>query len=166
MLFPEQFEGSGFDVIWKSNDASARGLLALVSLTHTWRGQAAPFNHDVHHRGFWPKQLMAVWSLLLHGDSEGPPLISPTAWRSRVFLTQSNPDFLLGGRTSASAECRHWSGRAVRWSSCAIAAPTPAADDVRARRDHRAAARRERHRAAAAPRCKARTRTDEGAILP
>ena len=29
-----------------------------------------------------------------------------------------NPDFLLGGRTSASAECRHWSGRAVRCSSC------------------------------------------------
>ena len=28
--------------------------------------------------------------------------------------------FLLGGRTSASAECRHWSGRAVRWSSGAI----------------------------------------------
>ena len=24
------------------------------------------------------------------------------------------------GRTPASAECRHWSGRAVRWSSCAI----------------------------------------------
>src|SRR5271166_2475745 len=23
----------------------------------------------------------------------------------------SNPDFLLGGRSSASAECRHWSGR-------------------------------------------------------
>ena len=32
----------------------------------------------------------------------------------------SNPDFLLGGRTSASAGCGHWSGRAVRWSSCAI----------------------------------------------
>ena len=32
----------------------------------------------------------------------------------------SNPDFLLGGRTSASAECRHWSGRAVRWSGCTI----------------------------------------------
>jgi hypothetical protein len=31
-----------------------------------------------------------------------------------------NSDFLLGGRTSASAECRHWSERAVRWSSCAI----------------------------------------------
>jgi len=29
----------------------------------------------------------------------------------------SNSAFLLGGRTSASAECRHWSGRAVRWSS-------------------------------------------------
>ena len=26
-----------------------------------------------------------------------------------------NSAFLLGGRTSASAECRHWSGRAVRW---------------------------------------------------
>ena len=26
----------------------------------------------------------------------------------------------LGGRTSASAGCRHWSGRAVRWSSSAI----------------------------------------------
>ena len=25
-----------------------------------------------------------------------------------------------GGRTSASAECRQWSGKAVRWSSCAI----------------------------------------------
>ena len=30
----------------------------------------------------------------------------------------SNPDFLLEGRTSASAECRHWSGRAVGLSSC------------------------------------------------
>jgi hypothetical protein len=37
----------------------------------------------------------------------------------------SNPDFLLGGRTSASAECRHWSGRAVRWSSCAILLSSP-----------------------------------------
>jgi hypothetical protein len=27
----------------------------------------------------------------------------------------SNPDFPLGGRTSASAECRHWPGTAVRW---------------------------------------------------
>src|SRR6476659_2030975 len=27
----------------------------------------------------------------------------------------SNPDFLLGGRTSASADCRHWSTRTARW---------------------------------------------------
>src|SRR6478736_607509 len=26
----------------------------------------------------------------------------------------------LGGRTSASAECRHWSGATVRWPRCAI----------------------------------------------
>ena len=26
-----------------------------------------------------------------------------------------NPDFLLRGRTSASAECSYWSGRVVRW---------------------------------------------------
>ena len=43
-----------------------------------------------------------------------------------------NPDFLLGGRTSASAECRHWSGRAVRWSSCAILLSL-ATGDARAR---------------------------------
>ena len=30
---------------------------------------------------------------------------------------QGQLDFLLGGRTSASAERQHWSGRAVRWSS-------------------------------------------------
>ena len=40
----------------------------------------------------------------------------------RYVRPGSNSAFLLGGRTSASAECRHWSGRAVRWSSCAIAA--------------------------------------------
>ncbi len=40
--------------------------------------------------------------------------------RFRDVGLRSNPDFLLGDRTSASAECRHWPGRAVRWSSCAI----------------------------------------------
>ena len=35
-------------------------------------------------------------------------------------MGRSNPDFLLGDRTSASANCRHWSGRAVHWSSCSI----------------------------------------------
>ena len=34
----------------------------------------------------------------------------------------SNPDFLIGGRTSASAECRHWSGSAVRWSHLGVGA--------------------------------------------
>ena len=40
-------------------------------------------------------------------------------WSTMTVLGQTR-NFLLGGRTSASAECRHWSGRAVRWSSCAI----------------------------------------------
>ena len=45
-----------------------------------------------------------------------------------------NPDFLLGGCTSASAECRHWSGRAVRSSSCAILpGPAPAMTTKRER---------------------------------
>ena len=30
------------------------------------------------------------------------------------------PGIPLWGRTSASAKCRHWSGRVVRWSGCAI----------------------------------------------
>jgi hypothetical protein len=53
----------------------------------------------------------------------------------RVRVTQvgsgSNPNFLLVGRTSASAECRHWSARAVRWASCAILLrPGPAAGEA------------------------------------
>jgi hypothetical protein len=38
-----------------------------------------PFDHDVHHRGFCPKQLMAVWSLPLQDGSEGSSFISRTA---------------------------------------------------------------------------------------
>jgi hypothetical protein len=38
-----------------------------------------PFDHDVHHRGFCPQQLMAVWSLPLQGGSEGSSFISRTA---------------------------------------------------------------------------------------
>jgi hypothetical protein len=34
-----------------------------------------------HHRGFWPKQLMAVWSLLLQNGSEGSSFIFRTARR-------------------------------------------------------------------------------------
>ncbi len=40
-------------------------------------------------------------------------------FRDRVSALRSSA-FLLRSRTSASAERRHWSGRAVRWSSCAI----------------------------------------------
>ena len=34
--------------------------------------EALPFDHDVHHRGFWPKQLMEVWSLLLQTRQSAP----------------------------------------------------------------------------------------------
>ena len=76
-----------------------------------------------------------------------------TAWGLGCAKPGSNSDFLLGGRTFASAECRHWSGRVVRWSSCAIllSCALPAGGAVRARRDRRAA-RRGRRRAASAPR--------------
>ena len=53
-------------------------------------------------------------------------LTFPTCQAGAEVCFGSNPDFLLGGRTSASAECRHWSGRAVRWSSCAILLRPPA----------------------------------------
>ena len=49
----------------------------------------------------------------------------------------SNPDFLLGGRTSASAECRHWSGRAVRWFDFAQRAKRQEADIIAAGREGR-----------------------------
>ena len=45
---------------------------------------------------------------------------SSSASNPRLRGARSNPDLLLGGRTSASAVCRHWSGRLLRWSSCAI----------------------------------------------
>jgi len=41
----------------------------------------------------------------------------------------------LGGRTSASAECRHWSVGAVRWSSCAILLSKVQSVDQRMRLD-------------------------------
>jgi hypothetical protein len=50
---------------------------------------ATPF-HDVHHRGFWPKQLMVVWSLHLQSGSEGYPssLVQHDALAPSVFVTQ------------------------------------------------------------------------------
>ena len=50
--------------------------------------KVAPFNRNVHHRGFCPKQLPAVWSLPLQSGSEGPTFIFRTARRFRAFLTQ------------------------------------------------------------------------------
>jgi hypothetical protein len=62
-----------------------------VRLSHPYLTRSLPrLFHDVHHRGFWPKQLMAVWSLLLQSGSEGSSFISRTARRRRtgVFMTQ------------------------------------------------------------------------------
>jgi hypothetical protein len=67
------------------------GSLAFVSLFLTWRDLLAPFDHDVHHRSFWPKQLMAVWSLLLQTGFEGPSFISSTAPRSYERVLDTTP---------------------------------------------------------------------------
>ena len=60
MLFPEHEGGPGFDVGEDPFDASSevhlRSSLSSIPDVIT----ATPFNHNVHHRGFWPKQLMAV----------------------------------------------------------------------------------------------------------
>jgi hypothetical protein len=50
--------------------------------------------------------------MLLRCENLEPPMSLSGQTRTSSF----------GGRTSASAECRHWSGRAVRWSSCASSA--------------------------------------------
>jgi hypothetical protein len=68
---------------------------------------AAPFDHDVHHRGFWPKQLMAVWSLLLQSGSEGPSFISRTARRLRVFMTQCQDLPCAAAANLASTRAEH-----------------------------------------------------------
>ena len=60
MLFPERGEGSGFDVIDSFSMLQPEDRLrSSLSSIHD-AVKAAPFNHDVHHRGFCPKQLMAV----------------------------------------------------------------------------------------------------------
>ena len=60
MLFPEHGGNSGFDVIQDPFDASSEVCLrsSLSSIPDVII--VTPFNHDVHHRGFCPKQLMAV----------------------------------------------------------------------------------------------------------
>jgi hypothetical protein len=44
----------------------------------------------------------------------------PTCQASAEVFSGAKPGLPLWGRTSASAEGRHWFGRAVRWSSRAI----------------------------------------------
>jgi hypothetical protein len=55
------------------------------------------------------------------------PDIEPSRFKSRreakdwcATKYAGSPIKEIAADTSASAECRHWSGRAVRWSSCAI----------------------------------------------
>ena len=71
-----------------------------------------------------------TWVTFVISPAAPRPAHRPGAW-SRNNLNSlfddrfgANPDFLLGGRTS-SAECRHWPGKAVRWSSCAILLSAP-----------------------------------------
>jgi hypothetical protein len=52
MLFPEQSKGSGFDVIESFTMLQPEvRLRSSLSSTHD-AVKAAPFDHDVHHRGF------------------------------------------------------------------------------------------------------------------
>src|ERR1019366_9382406 len=50
--------------------SSLSSILGVINVT--------PFDHNVHHLGFWPKQLMAVSSLPLQDGSEGISFISRT----------------------------------------------------------------------------------------
>src|SRR5205823_14071737 len=58
--------------------------------------------HDVNHHSFWLQQLMAVWSLLLQDDSEGPTFIFCTACALQRFLTQAD-QFICGVAPSITA---------------------------------------------------------------
>gem|GEM_PF-2246459 len=55
------------------------GSFSVVSVEHTCRGLRPDFSLNVHHRSFCPPQLKVVWSLHLHGGSEGATLISCVA---------------------------------------------------------------------------------------
>ena len=68
-------------------------------------------------------QVTSAITVFLAMFAVGQLIVGPvsTSVTCRVDHSRTpNSAFLLGGRMSASAECRHWSGRAVRWSSCAI----------------------------------------------
>jgi len=59
-----------------------------------------------------PKQLKAVWSLLLHDGSGGPTSIFRTAWRFLVFLTQA--ESARGISPRAAHRFRTWHSRVIR----------------------------------------------------
>jgi len=80
MLFPEPSVSPGFGAILVLFRCfTHRFAFARLSDPHMTRSNATPFNRNVHHRGFCPKQLPAVWSLPLQGGSEGPTFIFRTA---------------------------------------------------------------------------------------
>jgi len=81
MLYPGAETLPGFDVIWWISMRRQQFAFARLSHPHMTWSNATPFNRNVHHRGFWPKQLPAVWSLPLQGGFEGSPFIFRTAWR-------------------------------------------------------------------------------------
>ena len=107
-----------------------KGLVVLTSCSHRGvintirQAQAASGIQKVH-------AIIGGFHIVLRSTASGLAAVRDLA---RLMSPRGpNPDFLLGSRTSASAECRHWSGRAVRWSSCAILLswPTPADGAVR-----------------------------------
>src|SRR3954468_4136953 len=94
-LIPEPWCNPGSGVVWEPFDASSEVRLRSSPGSIHDAVTAAPFNHDVHYRGFWPKQLMAVSSCTAAS-------ISRTARRLRVFLTQRH----LGLRLCPDPGCR------------------------------------------------------------
>ena len=79
MLIPEQAGGPGFDVIGWFSMLHRRFAYARLSDPYMTRSMPRLLTMTFTTAVFCPKQLMAVWSLLLQGDSEGPSFISRTA---------------------------------------------------------------------------------------
>src|SRR5256885_6280486 len=72
--------------------------------------------------GFAPReetpQLNRVRVTFISHDSQFLQKFSTRAEAVGVFARPgSNPDYGFSARMSPSAECRHWSARAVRWSN-------------------------------------------------
>jgi hypothetical protein len=70
-----------------------------------------------------PGPSTAGYQICKSQSAGAPDVLQPDQWGRGPVRTQrqgSNPDVPPWGPHAASAECRHWSGRAVRWSSGAI----------------------------------------------